>query len=178
MSHEQSVSGKIMHFLFQRALIGSITPELRSRLEGEGIDTEGRKERYPWAQLVRSLELIADELYPGQIQSDQLRALGKRVVMGVEKSGIIPPGGLFTGRLIGPMKLLQMATIAPPRGAEFLKLQIRDLGKKHIEIEVNEGQTAEFLAGTLETFFELLKQKARPTIITASPERAVIDVRW
>ena len=179
MSPTHQVSGRLIAGLFEKGLAGAVTPELEAHLVAEGIDLRNLKERYPYEAWVRGLEVTAAELYGGEVLSDALRKLGARVVLSLRDQGVVK-GPMFTmGRFMGPMRVLKQIHNQPVRGADFLKIQVVEKGKHHLELHFNDGAIGDFIAGALEVVVELLGGR-KPTVqaIVTTPERCVLDVAW
>ena len=178
-AHARHVSGKIVAGLFELGLTGAVTPELEAHLAAEGIELTKLRDSYPYATWVRGLEITASELYEGEVLSDALRKLGVRVVTTIKASGLIKGAYLTMGKLMGPKRVLMQINGQPVRGADFLKVEVREKGGKHLEIHLNDGALGDFVAGALEAVLEGLgarRPKVQPMITT--PERCVLDVVW
>ncbi len=179
MSPSHHVSGRLIGGLFEKGLPGAVTPELEAHLASVGIELNNLKPTYPYDAWVRGLEITASELYGGEVLSDALRKLGKRVVKNLRESGLVN-GPMFTmGRFMGPRRVLKQIHNQPVRGADFLKIQVVDKGKQHLELHFNDGALGDFIAGALEAVVELLGgQQARVQPHVTTPERCILDVVW
>jgi len=179
VSHTPHVSGRLVAGLFEKGLAGQVTPQLEARLASEGIELNNFKATYPYAAWVRGLEITAAELYSGEVLSDALRKLGSRVVRTLKDQGVVNGPMISMGKLMGPRRVLKQIHNQPVRGAAFLKVQVVEKGKTHLEIHCNDGAIGDFVSGALEAIVELLgghAPRVQPAITT--PERCVLDVVW
>ena len=179
MSPSRNVSGKLVAALFERGLAGSVTPQLEAHLSAEGIELKNLKPSYPYVTWVRGLELTASELYGGEVLADGLRKLGARVVRTVMDSGVVKGPILSMGKFMGPKRVLKQIHNQPVRGADFLRIEIVERGRSHVEVHLNDGALGDFLAGGLEEAVEILggrQPRVFPHVTT--PERCILDVRW
>lgn len=179
MSPSHQISGKLIAGLFEKGLAGSVTSELEARLAAEGIELRNLKPAYPYDAWVRGLELTASELYSGEVLSDALRKLGARVIKTLKDQGVVKGPMISMGKFMGPKRVLKQIHNQPVRGADFLKIQVVEKGKQHLEIHVNDGAIGDFIAGGLEAVVELLGgQQARVQPHVTTPERCILDVVW
>lgn len=179
MTRGHHVSGKLVAGLFEKGLAGAVTPELAAHLAAEGIELDNLKPTYPYQIWVRGLEVTASELYGGEVLSDGLRKLGARVVRTIERSGLIKGPMIAMGKFMGPKRVLKHAHNQPVRGADFLRVEVIEKGKHHLEVHLNDGALGDFIAGGLEAIVELLgghHPKVFPHVTT--PERCILDIRW
>ncbi len=179
MRNARHISGKIVAGLFEKGLTGAVTPELEAHLLAEGIELRALRDTYPYDTWVRGLEVTAAELYQGEVLSDALRKLGGRVVTTVKHSGLIKGAWLTMGKLMGPKRVLLQIHNQPVRGADFLRVEVREKSSKHLEVQLNDGALGDFIAGALEAVLEGLGAK-RPKVLPriTTPERCVLDVTW
>lgn len=179
MSTTRNVSGKLVGALFEKGLAGSVSPELEAHLAAEGIELKSLKPTYPYGTWVRGLEITASELYGGEVLADGLRKLGARVVRTVMDSGLVKGPILSMGKFMGPKRVLKQIHNHPVRGADFLRIEIHERGKSHLEVHLNDGALGDFVAGGLEKAIEILggrQPRVFPHVTT--PERCILDVRW
>ncbi|MBS1152514.1 MAG: hypothetical protein H6Q89_4212 [Myxococcaceae bacterium] len=179
MSPAHQISGKLVAGLFEKGLAGAVTPELEAHLASEGIELRNLKQSYPYAAWVRGLEVTASELYGGEVLSDALRKLGARVVYTLREQGVVKGPMITMGRLMGPQRVLKQIHNKPVRGADFLRIEVVDKGKHHLELHFNDGAIGDFIAGGLEAVVELLgghQPQVQPQVTT--PERCILDVVW
>ncbi len=177
LSHQ--ISGRLIAGLFEKGLAGSVTPQLEAHLAVVGIDLRNLEQTYPYEVWVRGLEVTASELYGGQVLSDGLRRLGAQVVRTLTDQGVIKGPMIAMGRLMGPRRVLKQIHNQPVRGAHFLRIQVVEKGKHHLEIHFNDGAIGDFVSGALEAVVVLLggNQPSIQAQVT-TPERCVLDVAW
>lgn len=179
MSPHHQISGRLIAALFERGLAGSVTPELEAHLAAEGIELRNLKATYPYAAWVRGLEVTAAELYSGEVLSDALRKLGARVIRTLKDQGVVKGPMLTMGKFMGPKRVLKQIHAQPVRGADFLRIEVVEKAKQHLEIHVNDGAIGDFVAGALEAVIELLGgHQPRVQAHVTTPERCVLDVVW
>jgi uncharacterized protein (TIGR02265 family) len=173
------ISGRLIAGLFEKGLAGSVTPELQAHLVEAGIELTHLKQHYPYEVWVRGLELTAAELYGGEVLSDALRKLGAQVVSNLKDQGIVPGPMLAMGKFMGPRRVLKQIHNQPVRGADFLKVEVVEKSKQHLELHFNDGAIGDFISGALEAVVELLggrHPKVQAQVTT--PERCILDVVW
>ena len=128
---------------------------------------------------MRGLEVTAAELYQGEVLSDALRKLGVRVVMSLKEQGVLNGPLMTMGRVVGPRRVLKQMHGKPIRGADFLRVEVVEKGKQHLEIHLNDGAIGDFLAGAFEAVLELLgghRPRVQPLVTT--PERCILELVW
>ena len=179
MTPGHDISGKLIAGLFEKGLAGSVTPELEAHLAAEGIELHNLKDRYPYEIWVRGLEITAAELYGGEELGEGLRKLGVRVVKTLREQGVVKGAMVTMGKFMGPRRVLKQMHNQPVRGAAFLRIEVVEKGKTHLEIHFNDGAIGDFIAGALEAVIELLgghQPRVQPQVTT--PERCILDVVW
>ena len=179
MSPSHDISGRLIAGLFDKGLAGSVTPELEARLAAEGIDLKNLKLAYPCPVWVRGLEVTASELYAGEVLSDALHKLGARVVKTLKEKGVVKGPMITMGKFMGPKRVLKQLHNQPVRGADFLRIEVVEKGRQHLELHFNDGAIGDFIAGALEAVVEMLggrQPSVRATLTT--PERCILDLEW
>lgn len=179
MSDTRMVSGKWVEGLFNKALGPSITHELSAMLKAEGLDlSHPFQHAYPRERFAAWVQLVARELFPGQEQPAALHRLGAKVVDDLLGAGSIKGAIITVAKLAGPRRVLrQLADYV--HGQSALKVKLEERSKTEARIELNDGELADFVAGSLESILALVGARS-PKVDTQrlSPEQSVLSVRW
>ncbi|MBK7865267.1 MAG: DUF2378 family protein [Archangiaceae bacterium] len=179
MTDQKMVSGKWVEGLFNRALGPSIDAELSKLLEAEGLELKRPMQaKYPRDLFVRWVTLSARELFPGTEQPQALRLLGAKVVEDMRAAGDIRGAVLTMARLMGPRRVLrQLAEYV--QGQSSLRVKLEERSKTDVRLELNDGELADFLAGSLEVILGLVGARSA-TVETRceAPDRSVLSLRW
>jgi uncharacterized protein (TIGR02265 family) len=179
MTDTRHVSGKWVEGLFNRALGPSIDHELSEMLKAEGLElSRPMHHSYPRDRFVKWITISARELFPGTEQALALRQLGAKVVEDMKAAGKIRGPTLAMAKFMGPRRVLkQLADYV--QGQSSLKVKIVEKGKTSANIELNDGELADFVAGSLEVVLGLIGAK-RPKVdaTQVSPDRSVLSLSW
>jgi uncharacterized protein (TIGR02265 family) len=179
MSEARMVSGKWVEGLFNKALGPSIDHEISAMLKAEGLElSRPFQHAYPRERFVVWVQLLARELFPGQEQPAALRMLGAKVVDDLRAAGSIKGAIITMAKLAGPRRVLrQLADYV--HGQSALKVKLEERSKTEARIELNDGELADFVAGSLESILSLIgARSARVDTQQLSPEQSVLSVRW
>ncbi len=179
MTDQRMVSGKWVEGLFNRALGPSIDHELSELLKAEGLELKRPMQHsYPRERFVRWLTISARELFPGREQAEALRMLGAKCVEDLKTSGGIKSAVLTMAKVMGPRRVLrQLADYV--QGQSSLRVKVEEQGKTAAQIELNDGELADFVAGSLEVLLGYLGARSpKVDATTVSPERSVLSLRW
>jgi uncharacterized protein (TIGR02265 family) len=179
MSDQRMVSGKWVEGLFNRALGPSIDAELSLLLKAEGLElSRPLQNAYPREKFVTWLQISARELFPGQEQPAALRMLGAKVVEDLRAAGTIKSAVLTMAKFMGPRRVLrQLADYV--QGQSALKVKLEEQGKTAARLELNDGELAEFVAGSLEVILGIIGARSPKVDATqVSPDRSVLSLRW
>lgn len=179
MTDQRMVSGKWVEGLFNRALGPSIDHELSALLKAEGLElSRPMQHSYPRERFVKWVTISARELFPDHEQPAALRALGAKVVEDMRAAGGIRAPVLAMAKFMGPRRVLkQLADYV--QGQSSLRVKIEEKSKTEAKLELNDGELADFVAGTLEGILPLIG--ARGATVDAkllSPDRCVLSLRW
>ena len=173
------VSGKWVEGLFNRALGPSIPHELSELLKAEGLELRRPlQSHYPRERFVKWLTLSARELFPGKEQAEALRLLGSKCVEDLRTSGGIKSAVLTMAKIMGPRRVLrQLADYV--QGQSSLRVKVQEQGKTAAQLELNDGELADFVAGSLEAVLALVGARSpKVDATTVSPDRSVLSLRW
>lgn len=179
MTDQKFVSGKWVNGLFNRALGPSIGKELNAQLKAEGLElNRPMQHSYPRDRFVKWVTLAARDLFPGQPPEQQLRALGARVVEDMRAAGDIKGAVLTMAKFMGPKRVLrQLADYV--QGQSSLRVKLEEKGKTEAKIELNDGELADFVAGSLEAILPLIgARSAKVEATTSSPDASVLSLKW
>lgn len=179
MTDQRMVSGKWVEGLFNRALGPSINHELSAMLEAEGLHlSRPMQHSYPRERFVTWVRIAARELFPGKEPALQLRALGGKVVEDLRAAGDIKGAVLTMAKFMGPRRVLrQLADYV--QGQSSLRVKVEDSGRSGANIELNDGELADFVAGSLEVILPLIGARgAKVETTQTTPERSVLQLRW
>ena len=179
MSDQRMVSGKWVEGLFNRALGPSIDHELSALLEAEGLQlNRPMHHAYPREQFVKWVTISARELFPEKEQALALRLLGAKVVEDLKSSGDIKSAVLTMAKFMGPRRVLrQLADYV--QGQSSLRVKVEEQGKTAAKIELNDGELADFVAGSLEVILALIGARQPKVDATQlAPDRSVLSLRW
>jgi uncharacterized protein (TIGR02265 family) len=179
MTEQRTVSGKWVDGLFNRALGPSIDHELAELLRAEGLELKHPLHHsYPRDQFVKWLTISARELFPGRELAEALRLLGVKVVEDLQASGNIKGPIVSMARLLGPRRVLkQLADYV--QGQSSLRVKVSEKGRTSAHLELNDGELADFVAGSLQAILGLIGARAPKVDAKAvSPDRSVLELRW
>lgn len=179
MSDQRMVSGKWVEGLFNKALGPSIDAELCKLLEAEGLElSRPMHHAYPRASFVKWVTISARELFPGKEPQQALRLLGAKVVEDLRTSGELKGPFMTMAKFLGPRRVLrQLADFVG--GQSSLRVKFEEKSKTEANIELNDGELADFVAGSLEVILGLLgARQAKVETNTTSPDRSVLSLRW
>jgi len=179
MSDQRMVSGKWVHGLFNRALGPSIDAELSELLKAEGLELKRPMQHsYPREKFVRWITISARELFPGKEQAEALRLLGGKAVEDLKSSGDLKSTVLTMAKFMGPRRVLkQLADYV--QGQSTLRVKIEEQGKTAAQIELNDGELADFIAGSLEVLLSYIGARSpKVDATTVAPDRSVLSLRW
>jgi uncharacterized protein (TIGR02265 family) len=179
MSDQRMVSGKWVEGLFNKALGPSIGHELAELLKAEGLElSRPMQHAYPRERFVKWVTTCARELFPGQEPAQALKLLGAKVVEDLKAAGSIKGPIVGMAKLLGPRRVLrQLADYV--HGQSGLKVKLEERGKTEARIELNDGELADFVAGSLERILGMVGARGA-TVQTSnvSPEHSVLSLRW
>ena len=173
------VSGKWVHGLFNRALGPSIDQELSAMLEAEGLELKRPMHHsYPRERFVKWVTISARELFPDRTPDEQLRALGAKVVEDLRAAGDIKGPVLTMAKFLGPRRVLkQLADYV--QGQSSLRVKVEDQGKTEAKLELNDGDLADFVAGSLEVILPMIGARGAQVDLTSkAQDRSVLQLRW
>lgn len=173
------VSGKWVEGLFNRALGPSIDQELSALLEAEGLELKRPMHHsYPRERFVKWVTISARELFPDRAPEQQLRALGAKVVEDLRAAGDIKGPVLTMAKFLGPRRVLkQLADYV--QGQSSLRVKVEDQGKTEAKLELNDGELADFVAGSLEVILPMIGARgARVDLTSRAQDRSVLQLRW
>ena len=179
MSDTRMVSGKWVEGLFNRALGPSIDAELSALLEAEGLQLKKPMQHsYPRERFVKWVNIAARELFPDKPQQQQLRSRGAKVVEDLRAAGDIKGAFLTMAKFMGPRRVLrQLADYV--QGQSSLRVKLEEKSKTEAKIELNDGELADFVAGSLEVILPLIGARgAKVETSETTPERCVLQLRW
>ena len=179
MSDQRMVSGKWVEGLFNRALGPSIDHELSELLKAEGLElSRPLQHAYPREKFVAWVRISARELFPGKEQNDALRLLGAKVVEDLKAAGTIKSAVLTMAKFMGPRRVLrQLADYVG--GQSALRVKLEEQGKTAARIELNDGDLADFVAGSLESILALVgARSAKVEAQQLRPDLSVLSARW
>jgi uncharacterized protein (TIGR02265 family) len=180
MSEQRAmVSGKWVEGLFNRALGPSINTQLNALLKAEGLElSRPFQSAYPREQFVTWIRISARELFPGEEQPTALRLLGAKVVEDMKAAGNIRGPFVAMAKLMGPRRVLRQL-MQYVQGQSSLRVKLEDQGKTAARIELNDGELADFVAGSLESILQLIGARS-PKVETHQlrPDLSVLSARW
>lgn len=178
MTHAKAIPGKLVEYVFKRALGPELTGALLGELLEEGLDLSGPlADLYPRETWHRAIGRTASHLFPKHEGSEQLRMLGRHVMVSVQARHLIKGPWLAMARLAGPARTLRQA--ADYADQSPVKLSITEKAKRDFEIFVEEREQAEFLAGLLEGSVMVLGGKdVRVHVAGHRDHGTVFDVHW
>lgn len=179
MTDERMVSGKWVEGLFNRALGPSIDHELSEMLKAEGLElSRPMQKSYPRDRFVKWVSISARELFPDREHALALRMLGAKCVEDLKSGGNIKGPVLGMAKLLGPRRVLrQLADYV--EGASSLRVKVEEHGKSAATLELNDGELADFVAGSLEVILGLIgARQAKVDLQHVTPDRSVLKLRW
>lgn len=149
-SKEFLVYGHVIDSLYNSVLRDKLTPELRERLRGAGIDLfRPILPAYPLAVFEDCLELTARTLYPHIPLEAGLRALGEAQVDAFLRT-VIGRATFSLLSMLGTRRALQRITSSWRNANNFVQAQVRELSRGKLEVWVNEvGRQPDSILGIL-----------------------------
>lgn len=173
------VSGKWVEGLFNRALGPSIDHELSALLKAEGLELKRPMHHsYPRERFVKWVNISARELFPGQPPDVALRALGTKVVEDLRAAGDIKSPILAMAKFLGPRRVLRQL-VDYVQGQSSMRVKIQEQSKTEAQLELNDSELAEFVAGSLEAILPLIGARgARVETTQRGADKSVLQLRW
>jgi uncharacterized protein (TIGR02265 family) len=178
MSETRSVGGKVIAGLYGKALSKWLTPEVKERLKGAGIDTGAWASTYSYEIWLGGLHTTSAALFPDQLEPAALRSLGHRVVQGLREGGVLKGAYVTMAKFAGPKRVLKQLDGQKLDGVEFLAPKVVERGGKQVEVELGETASLSFLAGALEAALEALGVRDGRVDTSVRGERGVLIVSW
>jgi uncharacterized protein (TIGR02265 family) len=179
MTDQRMVSGKWVDGLFNRALGTAIDNELNEMLKAEGLElSRPLQHSYPRERFVTWVRISAREMFPGEEQAVALRLLGARVVTELRSGGSIKGAVVTMAKLMGPRRVLRQLADSIASSSS-VRVQLKEQGKTAAQIELNDGELADFVAGSLECILGLVGARS-PKVDTmqVTPDRSVLSLKW
>ena len=179
MSEQRMVSGKWVEGLFNKALGPSIDRELNELLKAEGLElSRPLQHAYPRERFVKWLTLSAREMFPDEEPAQALRLLGAKVVEDLRAAGSLKGPVLGVAKLLGPRRVLhKLADYV--QGQSSLRVKLEEQGKGAAQLELNDGELGDFVAGSLESILRLVGARSPQVDATqVAPDRSVLSLRW
>lgn len=178
MSHETAIPGKLVEGVFKRALGPEVTGALLGELLDAGLDLSGPvADSYPRELWHRAISTTAAHLFSKHEAPEQLRMLGRHVMVSLQARHVIKGPWLAMARLAGPRRTLRQA--AEHTDQSPVKVSITEKAKSEFEIYVEEREQPEFLAGVLEGSVMVLGGKdVRVHVSGRRDHGTVFDVHW
>lgn len=175
----EPIPGKLVKSLFQRVLFPDLSAQLIQSLATAGVDLSAPLlDSYPRPAWYAAITLTADSLFAEQAADTRLRSLGRHILTALDSRKLIKGPWLSMAKLMGPKRALKQA-VDMGGSSSPVRLEIRELGSKELEVTVAEDQQTEFLAGLLEGLVEVLGGKsARATVGKSGNGSAVFSVSW
>lgn len=174
-----SVPGKLVKGVYQRALFSDLSAGLITSLASAGIDlSKPLLESYPIAAWYRSIELTAESLFVEAPAAHRQRALGRHLIEVLDSRKLIKGPWLGMAKLMGPRRALKQAA---DLGGQFspIRLEARERNAREFEVTVGDDQQSEFLAGLLEGLLTVLgARSAQVKVESAAAGQAVFSATW
>ena len=165
--------------LYQRGLKGRVTPELRGRLRGVGIDLDqALLPAYPLPVWAEALRTTSRALFPDKAVDDGIAELGRMTVQGLRET-LIGPAIFPLLRLLGPRRVLQRMTRNLRNGSNFIETKLLLEEAQQAEIWFNRVREVGFYRGVLEAGLKAAgASEATAEICTREGDAVVYRVRW
>lgn len=150
MTTEKLVFQQTIEGLYARGLGSRVTPALKTRLRGIGLDLDGKLlPAYDFEVWMKSLELTAAELYPRQPTDQAMFQVGESFIHGYRDT-LLGRAVLGTVRVMGPHRALARARQSFRSGNNYTEATLTPLGAEAAELWMNEvGPWPGFTAGII-----------------------------
>ncbi len=179
MPGESLVYGHTVEAVFKRGLQGQLTPRLRTRLKGLGVDVDAIQRMYSQATFEGAVIAAAEEVFAGDGLATGMRKLGERAVEGYDETVI---GKLMLGalRLLGPHRTLERATLNLRSSNNYTDCVVKRDGPNRYELSIaNVGRLAEFNQGVVIAALRMAgAPQVRVTVIRREGLNCVYRVEW
>lgn len=142
---EQTIEG-----LFLRGLGSRVTPALKGQLKAAGLDLDQKLlPAYPFAVWMKTLELTAAALYPGEPLERAMFQVGEAFLDGYRET-FLGRAVLGMMRVLGPRRTLLRATQNFRSGNNYTETRITEVGAAVIDLWMNEvGPYPTFTSGVI-----------------------------
>ncbi|MCP3142329.1 DUF2378 family protein [Pyxidicoccus xibeiensis] len=147
---ERLVFPPIVEGLFVRGLTGRVTPLLKDRLRGEGLDLDRPLlPAYPLETWIRCVALTAKTLHPEEPDEVAWRLLGERMIDGYRDT-LMGRALLGVMKLLGPWRMLLKAQHGFRTSNNYTEVRITERGPGEAEVWLNEpGKLRYFKQGVM-----------------------------
>ncbi|MBF5043600.1 DUF2378 family protein [Aggregicoccus sp. 17bor-14] len=180
MTTEQVLFSTAVESLYRQALKGRLSEVLKLRLRHAGLDlTRPLLPAYPRRVWVRSLELTAEELYPGLEREEALAHLGSAFIEGYAHT-LVGGAVMSMSRLLGPGRTLARLTRSLRTSNNYSEARLTAHAANRYALWVNEpADTEGFMEGALRTSLRMAGAR-EPHVqrVRAGPEACEYVLSW
>ncbi|MFN7133306.1 MAG: DUF2378 family protein [Myxococcales bacterium] len=180
MADEKLVFEQTFDGMFHRALKHRVTPRLKERLRGLGVDLDQKLlPAYPVDVWDRALVLTAEELYPGQTLDAALRQLGTAFIYGYQEN-FLGRAVMAAMRVVGPRRALDRMSKTLRSADNFSTATLVERSPTHCELTLlGHIRNPHFFAGTLVAGAQITGAKDEQIdVLRWDATSAVYSVRW
>jgi len=137
MDHTRAIYRNLLEALYERALLGEVTPQLKQRLRPLGLDLD---RPLPTSLSVpaysRCLHITVEEIYPGRPPEEGMYALSRRLTCAYWDS----PTGRASARLIrlvGPQRMLSWVGRIFRTLDSYSSVSVSEEGPRQFRVQTN-----------------------------------------
>ncbi|MCP3136166.1 DUF2378 family protein [Pyxidicoccus xibeiensis] len=130
--------------LFVRGLVGRVTPALRERLKGVGVDLDRKLQpAYGFDTFCSAVRVAARELHPEVPEEVGYGLLGERMVDGYRET-VLGRAAFGVIQLLGPRRALGRAQQMFRSGNNYSEIRLADVLPTEVHLWMNEAGTLRY----------------------------------
>ena len=180
MTTEQVLFSTAVESLYRQALKGRLSEVLKLRLRHAGLDlNRPLLPAYPRKVWVRSLELTAEELYPGLAREEAMAHLGEAFIQGYSNT-LVGSAVMSMSRLLGPGRTLARLTRSLRTANNYSEARLTAHAPNRYALWVNEPEDTEgFMEGVLQAGLRMAGAR-EPLVqrVRAGPAACEYTLSW
>jgi len=123
----------------RKAFGARLTPELLAKMKAVGFDLDSQQVAYPLLPFLDAIGVLADELFPKQPRTKQLRLLGREFILGY-RATTIGFAVLTMARVIGLKRTLLRMGRNLHTTANYLEVDTEDAGPSEVIVRTKVRQ--------------------------------------